>query len=51
MANTYAWLAGLAQSLGIFSFMTAFFLVVAYALWPRNGTTFRRAAETPLTED
>jgi cytochrome c oxidase cbb3-type subunit 4 len=51
MASMYAFLAGIAQSLGIFFFMSAFFLVVAYALWPRNGSAFRRAAETPLIED
>jgi cytochrome c oxidase cbb3-type subunit 4 len=51
MANMYAFLASLAQQVGILAFMTAFGMVCAYALWPRNRATFDHAANTPFRED
>lgn len=51
MASMYAYLAGIAQSVGLVYFVAMFLLVVAYALWPSNRTRFERAAHTPLNED
>jgi cytochrome c oxidase cbb3-type subunit 4 len=51
MANMYAFLAGVAQSIGLAYFMIVFLMVCAYALWPRNRARFERAAHTPLRED
>ena len=51
MANTYAFLAGIAQQLGVVFFMTIFLGVVAYAIWPKNRDKFDAAAEIPLKED
>jgi cytochrome c oxidase cbb3-type subunit 4 len=51
MANMYAFLAGVAQSIGLVYFMAVFLAVCAYALWPRNRERFERAASTPLRED
>ena len=33
------------------AFLVLFFLVLAYALWPRNRATFDAAAKLPLRED
>ena len=33
------------------AFLVLFFLVLAYALWPRNSATFDAAAKLPLRED
>ena len=33
------------------AFLVLFFVVVAYALWPRNRATFDAAAKMPLRED
>jgi cytochrome c oxidase cbb3-type subunit 4 len=51
MANMYAYLAGVAQSVGLLYFVAMFLGVVAYALWPGNRPRFERAARTPLNED
>ncbi len=51
MANMYAFLAGVAQSIGLLYFVTVFLLVCLYALWPKNKARFERAANTPLRED
>jgi cytochrome c oxidase cbb3-type subunit 4 len=51
MANTYAFLAGIAQQLGVVFFMTIFLGIVAYAIWPKNRDKFDAAAEIPLKED
>jgi cytochrome c oxidase cbb3-type subunit 4 len=51
MANMYAYLAGIAQSVGLIYFVGIFAIVCAYALWPSNGERFKRAASTPLNED
>jgi cytochrome c oxidase cbb3-type subunit 4 len=32
-------------------FIVLFVLVIAYALWPRNRSTFDKAARMPLRED
>jgi cytochrome c oxidase cbb3-type subunit IV len=47
----YAFLAGVAQSVGLLYFIGIFTLVCAYAFWPRNKERFERAASLPLNED
>ncbi|CAN1563314.1 CcoQ Cbb3-type cytochrome oxidase, subunit 3 [Rhabdaerophilaceae bacterium] len=47
----YAYLANLAQSVGVVYFMAVFFAVCAYALWPANRAKFERAAHLPLDKD
>jgi cytochrome c oxidase cbb3-type subunit 4 len=51
MANMYAFLAGIAQSIGLVYFVVVFLAVCAYALWPSNKRRFDHAASTPLRED
>lgn len=51
MASMYAYLANIAQSVGLVYFVGMFLLVVAYALWPSNRARFEQAAHTPLNED
>lgn len=51
MASMYAYLAGIAQSVGLLYFVAMFLGVVAYALWPSNRSRFESAARTPLNED
>jgi cytochrome c oxidase cbb3-type subunit IV len=51
MANMYAYLAGLAQQLGLIYFVAIFAGVCIYALWPGNRERFERAASAPLNED
>jgi cytochrome c oxidase cbb3-type subunit IV len=51
MASMYAFLAGLAQSVGLVYFAAIFGLVCLYALWPRNRERFENAARMPLSED
>lgn len=51
MANMYAYLAGIAQSVGLLYFFAAFLCVCAYALWPKNRERFEHAAHLPLNED
>jgi cytochrome c oxidase cbb3-type subunit 4 len=49
--ETYAALAGFAQTWGLVYFVLVFLGVVAYALWPSNGKRFDAAAHIPLRED
>lgn len=51
MVNMYAFLAWVAQSIGLLAFMSAFLMITAYALWPRNKARFAEAAQTPFRED
>jgi cytochrome c oxidase cbb3-type subunit 4 len=51
MANMYALLAGIAQSIGLVYFVAVFLLVCLYALWPKNGRRFEQAANIPFKED
>jgi cytochrome c oxidase cbb3-type subunit 4 len=51
MAETYALVARISQSLGVVFFMSIFFGVVVYAFWPKNRDKFASAAERPLKED
>lgn len=51
MANTYYFLAQIAQQLGVLFFMAVFSGVVAYAIWPRNRAKFDAAALIPFKED
>lgn len=51
MVNMYAFLAWIAQSIGLLAFMAAFLAICAYALWPRNGARFAKAAAAPLNEE
>jgi len=39
-----------AQTGGTLYFVAIFACVLVYALWPRNGPRFRRAAELPMKE-
>ncbi|MDX5330786.1 MAG: cbb3-type cytochrome c oxidase subunit 3 [Pseudomonadota bacterium] len=50
-ALTYETVARFAQQGGTIYFAVIFAMGVAYALWPRNGETFRRAAQLPLECD
>lgn len=40
-----------AQSWGVFLLLCPFLAACAYALWPANRDTFKRAAAKPLEED
>lgn len=51
MANMYAFLANIAQSVGVLYFMAIFLAVCIYALWPKNQPKFENAARLPLEED
>ncbi len=51
MAQMYQWLASIAQSLGVLYFLALFLGVLVYALWPRNGAKFDRAAHVPLDRE
>jgi cytochrome c oxidase cbb3-type subunit 4 len=51
MVEIYAYLAWIAQSVGLLAFMAAFLAISAYALWPSNRAKFARAAATPLAEE
>ncbi len=51
MAETYAMVTRVSQSLGVVFFMSIFIGVVVYALWPKNRDKFSSAAELPLKED
>lgn len=48
---SYELVARFAQQGGTIYFAAIFAAGVAYALWPRNGDTFRRAAQLPLESD
>ena len=39
-----------AQTGGTTYFVAIFAVVLIYALWPRNGARFKRAAELPMKE-
>ena len=39
-----------AQVGGTLYFVAIFLAAVAYALWPRNGDKFKRAAQLPMNE-
>lgn len=49
--STYTFLAGLAQTWGMITFISGFALAVTYALLPSKKTTFAEAARRPLLED
>ena len=51
MAETYTFLAKLAQSAGLLYFVGTFLGICAYVLWPRNKARFDEAAAIPLKED
>jgi cytochrome c oxidase cbb3-type subunit 4 len=51
MSSTYEFLATFAQSAGLVYCVALFLGVVIYALWPKNGEAFNKAAESPLRED
>lgn len=51
MANMYAYLANIAQGVGVLYFMGIFLAVCAYALWPNNRSKFDQAARMPLERD
>jgi cytochrome c oxidase cbb3-type subunit IV len=51
MANMYAFLANIAQSVGVLYFMAIFLAVCIYALWPKNQAKFEHASRLPLEED
>lgn len=46
----YATLATFAQTWGLGLFVMMFLIALAYALWPANRETFRRAAHLPLVD-
>ncbi|MCG9915108.1 MAG: cbb3-type cytochrome c oxidase subunit 3 [Phenylobacterium sp.] len=50
-ALSYETVARFAQQGGTLYFAAIFAVAVAYALWPRNGEVFRRAAMLPLEKD
>ena len=47
---TYEAWSSFAQTWGTLYFAAIFLCALVYALWPRNGRGFRRAAELPITE-
>lgn len=47
---TYEDWSHFAQTWGTLYFLAIFAGAVVYALWPRNGQDFRRAANLPLSE-
>jgi len=47
----YETAANFAQSWGLVYFVLLFVVVFAYAYWPRNKSTFDRAANMPFNED
>lgn len=47
----HVFLSNLAQTVGLLLFVTAFVLVLIYALRPSNKRVFDRAAHLPLEED
>ena len=48
---TYETIARFAQQGGSLYFMALFLAAVAYALWPRNAETFKRASRAALSQD
>ena len=47
---TYEAWSHFAQNWGTVYFVAIFGVALLYALWPRNGSAFKRAAQLPLTE-
>lgn len=45
---TYDSLSAFAQTWGLLYFVVIFGVAVAYALWPSNAKTFRKASQVPL---
>lgn len=43
-------MSSFAQTGGTVYFAAIFLAVLVYALWPRNGARFRRAAKLPMNE-
>lgn len=39
------------ETYGLLYLMAMFFIVLVYALWPRNKSKFDKAARMPLEED
>jgi cytochrome c oxidase cbb3-type subunit 4 len=48
---TYDTVSRIAQQGGSLYFMLLFLAAAAYAFWPRNRETFRRAASAALSQD
>jgi cytochrome c oxidase cbb3-type subunit 4 len=48
---SYETVARFAQQGGAVYFAALFVGVLIYALWPRNGERFKRAAQMPLDEE
>ena len=48
--DAYQTVARIAQQGGSLYFMILFLAVCAYAFWPRNRETFRRASRAALSE-
>ena len=51
MAVTYETMSRFAQQGGSIYFSLLFLVAVVYALWPRNGERFSKAARIPLDEE
>ena len=49
--ETYQTVARIAQQGGSLYFMLLFLAACAYAFWPRNRDTFRKAARAALSQD
>ncbi len=47
----YEEVASISGTIGLIMFMSMFFVVLAYALWPRNKAKFDKAARAPLDEE
>lgn len=47
---SYEDMSSFAQTGGTVYFAAIFLAVLVYALWPRNGARFRRAAKLPMNE-
>ena len=47
---TYEDWSHFAQNWGTVYFVAIFAAALGYALWPRNGAAFRRAARLPISE-
>lgn len=47
----YQSFSAFSQSWGLVYLMALFFVVLGYALWPRNKEKFDHAARIPLNED
>ena len=47
---SYEDLSHFAQDWGTVYFTLIFAVALLYALWPRNGSDFRRAAQLPMNE-